>query len=137
MCVVGSLGSRLNVQKVRLAGCLRAPPRSWTLLLALVALSDRLVKGAIGVDVLDLAVELRRTGEAFALATVVRCERPTSAKPGAKARIRGDGAVTGWVGGACAEPVVVREALKALGDGQPRLVALVGEGGGQARRGEG
>ena len=43
----------------------------------------------MGVDVLDLAVELRRTGEAFALATVVRCERPTSAKPGAKALIRG------------------------------------------------
>ena len=91
----------------------------------------------MGVDVLDLAVELRRTGEAFALATVVRCERPTSAKPGAKALIRGDGAVTGWVGGACAEPVVVREALKALQDGQPRLVALVGEGGAEARRVEG
>ena len=91
----------------------------------------------MGVDVLDLAVELRRTGEAFALATVVRCERPTSAKPGAKALIRGDGVVTGWVGGACAEPVVVREALKALGDGQPRLVALVGEGGAEARRVEG
>ena len=91
----------------------------------------------MGVDVLDLAVELRRTGEAFALATVVRCERPTSAKPGAKALIRGDGAVTGWVGGACAEPVIVREALKALRDGQPRLVALVGEGGAEARRAEG
>ena len=67
----------------------------------------------------------------------MRCERPTSAKPGAKALIRGDGAVTGWVGGACAEPVVVREALKALRDGQPRLVALVGEGGAEARRAEG
>ena len=31
----GALGSRLNVQKVRLAGCLRAPPRIWTLLIAL------------------------------------------------------------------------------------------------------
>src|SRR5687768_8646969 len=31
----GALDSRLNVQKVRLAGCLRAPPRSWTLLIAL------------------------------------------------------------------------------------------------------
>ena len=49
----------------------------------------------------------------------------------------GDGGVTGWVGGACAEPVVVREALKALQDGQPRLVALVGEGGAEARRVEG
>ena len=32
---VGALDSRLNVQRVRLAGCLRAPPRIWTLLLAL------------------------------------------------------------------------------------------------------
>src|SRR5262245_14206079 len=88
-------------------------------------------------DVLTLAVELRRGGQPFALATVVRCERPTSAKPGAKALIREDGSVTGWVGGACAEPVVVREALLALADGEPRLVALVGEGGPEARRVEG
>ncbi|MEK7364814.1 MAG: XdhC/CoxI family protein, partial [candidate division NC10 bacterium] len=63
------------------------------------------------------------------------CERPTSAKPGAKALIRKDGTVSGWVGGSCAEPVVVKEALKALGDGQPRFIALVGEGGtGPGRR---
>ncbi|MGH7299832.1 MAG: XdhC family protein, partial [Candidatus Rokuibacteriota bacterium] len=48
-------------------------------------------------DLLTLAADLRRRGEAFALATVVRCERPTSAKPGAKALIRPDGGVTGWV----------------------------------------
>ncbi len=30
----------------------------------------------------------------------------------------------GFIGGACAEPVVVREALDSLGDGQPRLVFL-------------
>jgi xanthine dehydrogenase accessory factor len=88
-------------------------------------------------DLLTLAVDLRRTGEAFALATVVRCERPTSAKPGAKALIRGDGRVTGWVGGACAEPLVVREALDALRDGEPRLIALVGEGGQAPGRTEG
>jgi xanthine dehydrogenase accessory factor len=84
-------------------------------------------------DVLALAVELRRRREPFALATVVRCERPTSAKPGARALIRRDGSLAGWVGGACAEPVVVREALAALHDGQPRLVGLVGEGGSTAR----
>jgi xanthine dehydrogenase accessory factor len=88
-------------------------------------------------DLLALAVELRRTGEAFALATVVRCERPTSAKPGARALIRSDGGVTGWVGGACAEPVVVREAMSALRDGEPRLIALVGEGGRAPGRTEG
>jgi xanthine dehydrogenase accessory factor len=78
--------------------------------------------------VLTLAVELRDRGEAFALATVVRSERPTSAKPGAKALVRADGSMAGWVGGACAEPVVLREALKSLADGQPRLLRLVGEG---------
>ena len=88
-------------------------------------------------DVLALAVELRGRGEPFAVATVVRCERPTSAKPGAKALIRGDGTITGWVGGACAEPVVVREALGALRDGQPRLIGLRGDGGVSLGRTEG
>ena len=88
-------------------------------------------------DILTLAAELRKRGEPFALATVVRCERPTSAKPGAKALIRPDGRVAGWVGGACAEPVVAREALAALRDGQPRLVVLVGDGGRDPARTEG
>lgn len=88
-------------------------------------------------DLLGLAAALRAEGEPFALATVVRCERPTSAKPGAKALIRADGGLTGWVGGACAEPIVVREALAALADGQPRLVSLVGETGHAAGRTEG
>jgi len=80
-------------------------------------------------ELLELAAALQRAGEAFALATVVRCEAPTSAKPGAKVLVRGDGSVQGWVGGACAEPVVVREALEALRDGRPRLIGLYGEGG--------
>ncbi|HEU4367526.1 MAG TPA: XdhC family protein [Methylomirabilota bacterium] len=86
---------------------------------------------------LALAAELERRGEPFALATVVRCEAPTSAKPGAKALVREDGTVEGWVGGACAEPVVVREALDALRDGRPRLVGLYGEGGREPGRTEG
>jgi xanthine dehydrogenase accessory factor len=88
-------------------------------------------------DLLALAADLQRRGEPFALATVVRCEAPTSAKPGAKALVRADGAVEGWVGGACAEPVIVREALGALRDGRPRLVGLYGEGGRGLRRAEG
>jgi xanthine dehydrogenase accessory factor len=80
-------------------------------------------------ELIALAAELQRSGEAFALATVVRCEAPTSAKPGAKALIREDGRVQGWVGGACAEPVVAREALQAMQDGRPRLIGLYGEGG--------
>ena len=88
-------------------------------------------------ELLARAAELQRAGEAFALATVVRCEAPTSAKPGAKALIHEDGTVQGWVGGACAEPVVVREALQALRDGRPRLLGLYGEGGRAPGRTEG
>ena len=80
-------------------------------------------------DILGLAHALSEAGEPFVLATVVRCERPTSAKPGAKALVRRDGTVVGWIGGSCAEPMVVREGLKALQDGRPRFIALVGEGG--------
>ncbi len=91
----------------------------------------------MGEDLLALAADLGRRGEPFALATVVRCERPTSAKPGAKALVREDGTISGWVGGACAEPVVVREALGALRDGRPRLIGLYGEGGPGRGRTEG
>lgn len=80
-------------------------------------------------DWLVEAAELWRRGEPFALATVVRCERPTSAKPGAKALIRQDGSVSGWIGGSCAEPMAVKEALNALADGRPRFLVLAGEGG--------
>ncbi len=67
---------------------------------------------------------LHQSGQPFAIATVVRAERPTSAKPGAKAIITEDGKLTGWIGGSCAEPTVKREAKKALQDGQPRLIRL-------------
>jgi xanthine dehydrogenase accessory factor len=75
-------------------------------------------------EVLERAAELNRAGIAFALATVVRAEKPTSAKPGANAIITGDGVLTGWVGGSCTEQTVLRQALKALRDGEPRLVRL-------------
>ena len=61
------------------------------------------------------------------LATVVRCEAPTSARPGDKAVITEDGRLRGWIGGSCSEPVVRREALRALEEGTPRLVHIVGD----------
>ena len=42
---------------------------------------------------------LRQARRPFALATVVRCERPASARPGDQALIREDGHVQGWIGG--------------------------------------
>jgi xanthine dehydrogenase accessory factor len=56
----------------------------------------------------------------------VRCEAPTSARPGDKAVITPDGRLRGWIGGSCSEPVVRREALRALDEGTPRLVHIVG-----------
>ena len=75
-------------------------------------------------DFHDKFQELRETGNPFAVATVVRAEKPTSAKVGAKAIITDDGHLSGWIGGSCAEPTVKREAKKALQDGQPRLIRL-------------
>jgi xanthine dehydrogenase accessory factor len=75
-------------------------------------------------DLLEQATGLKARGEPFALATVVACKPPTSAKPGAKAIVTADGTFVGWVGGSCAQPVVTAEALKALQEGKPRLVRL-------------
>src|SRR2546422_9531580 len=75
-------------------------------------------------DVLDRAAELRRRGETFVVATVVRVEPPTSAQAGDKALITADGKLWGWVGGSCSEGLVLREALVAMGHGQPRLVKI-------------
>ena len=72
----------------------------------------------------EQASRWRAAGEPFALATVVACQRPTAAYPGAKALIRADGTLTGWVGGSCAQPTVIQEALKALADGKSRLLRI-------------
>jgi xanthine dehydrogenase accessory factor len=71
-----------------------------------------------------LAAELLARRAPFATATVVLAERPTSAKPGAKAIVTPDGRLVGWIGGSCSAPVVIREALGALADGEPRLVQI-------------
>lgn len=75
-------------------------------------------------DVLTEAAELARQGERFVLATVVWRRSPSSAKEGATAIVTSDGRVRGWLGGACAEPTVIREALRALDEGSPRLLYL-------------
>ncbi len=77
-----------------------------------------------GWDVLEYACELSQRGEAFALATVVWRRGPSSGKQGNRAVVTASGRVYGWIGGACAEPVVVREARHALTEGVPRLLFL-------------
>lgn len=75
-------------------------------------------------DYFSLAHELVSEGRPFATASVVRAERPTSARPGDRAIVTADGVLHGWIGGSCAQPTVVKAALAAIADGRPRLVRL-------------
>ena len=77
-----------------------------------------------GIDVLEEMGELTRRGQAFALATVVWRQPPSSSQPGARAIITADGKLRGWIGGACAEPVVIREAQRVIAEGTARLLLL-------------
>jgi len=79
---------------------------------------------ADGWRMVEKASELSRQGVEFALATVVWRQAPSSGHQGARAIITADGEIHGWIGGACAEPVVIREAQRAIEDRQPRLILL-------------
>ncbi|MEK6284495.1 MAG: XdhC family protein [Acidobacteriota bacterium] len=75
-------------------------------------------------DILDQATRLRAEEEPFVIATVVAYKSPQSARPGSKAIILPDGSINGWIGGGCVQPIVIREALKALHTGEPKLVSI-------------
>lgn len=75
-------------------------------------------------DVLKEFARLQAEGVTCCLATVMRVEAPTSAKPGDKAVITADGAMVGWIGGSCSEPSIRREAQRVLQEGAPRVVRI-------------
>ena len=77
-----------------------------------------------GWGVLARASELARAGESFALATVVWRQGPSSSQQGSRAIITAGGEFHGWIGGACAQPTVVREARAVIAEGTPRLLLL-------------
>ena len=78
-------------------------------------------------DLLRRASDLRSQRVPFVLATVIRAEKPTSAKPGDSAVILADGTIEGFVGGSCAESSVRVESLKAL-DRQLPTTLLISPG---------
>jgi len=78
----------------------------------------------ISFDVLEEAGELTRRGQPFALATVVWRQGPSSGQQGSRAIITAAGELRGWIGGACAEPAVIREAQQVISEGVPRLLLL-------------
>jgi xanthine dehydrogenase accessory factor len=77
-----------------------------------------------GLGVLEEMGELTRRGEAFALATVVWRQGPSSSQSGSRAIITAEGELHGWIGGACAEPVVIREAQRVMAEGTAKLLLL-------------
>ena len=75
-------------------------------------------------ELLELATDLHRRHRPYVVATVVWARGPSSGKQGGTALIEADGTLHGWIGGACAEPAVVREAKRVIKDGEPLLMYL-------------
>jgi xanthine dehydrogenase accessory factor len=75
-------------------------------------------------DLLTEAERLRGDRTPFVLATVVRVERPTSAKAGDRAIVLADGTLDGFVGGTCAESTVRLQGLRLLATGESTLLRI-------------
>jgi xanthine dehydrogenase accessory factor len=71
------------------------------------------------------AEQLAERGEPYVCATVVRAQRPTSAKAGDSALVLADGTIEGFVGGDCAEHSVREYALAAIDTAEPVLLRIV------------
>jgi xanthine dehydrogenase accessory factor len=95
------------------------------------AAAERLDRGSVLVEAGRLAAD----GGSFVLATVTSVRRPASARIGDRGLVTADGKLVGWVGGACSEPAVVREALRALAEGTTRLLRICPPGGSEGGEG--
>lgn len=67
---------------------------------------------------------LIKKNEAFAIATVVRRDAPSSGKTGDKAIVNKLGEIIGWVGGGCVRGIIIKEAEDAMKSGKARLVRV-------------
>lgn len=75
-------------------------------------------------SVLSRVDNLRSGRTPFVLATVVRAERPASARPGDRAVVLADGSIEGFVGGHCAESTVLSHGLRLLETGESTLLRI-------------
>ena len=78
------------------------------------------------------ADELSGQGVAFVTATVVRAQRPASARAGNSAIVLADGSIEGFVGGVCAEQSVRAYSLRVLESGEPVLLRILPDADGHA-----
>jgi xanthine dehydrogenase accessory factor len=79
----------------------------------------------------ERARRLQDARQAFVTATVVRAQSPTSARLGDVALVLADGTVEGFVGGVCAESSVRLHGLRVMETGEPLLLRLVPDAGGE------
>src|SRR5689334_21855916 len=86
-------------------------------------------------DLLKLAATFAEREERFAIVTVVRREPPSSARVGDVALVTERGEYHGWTGGGCTRSSVLLESLRAIADGEPRLLSLSPDPGGGPRPG--
>lgn len=82
------------------------------------------IRAIEGMGVMERAVELAKDGQSFVMATVVWRQGPSSGQSGSRAIVTSDGELFGWIGGACAEPVLIREAKRVMEEGKARLIWL-------------
>jgi xanthine dehydrogenase accessory factor len=79
-------------------------------------------------ELLQLAQALNESDEPYAIVTVVRVAPPSSAYVGAQAIVRGDGTLSGWIGGGCAKDVVTAAAKAAIASGESKLLRITNDG---------
>ena len=75
-------------------------------------------------DIFDQIQKLRKSGEAFCVATVVRTADVTSAKAGAKAAVTASGEIIGHLGGGCVKRAVKTAGQDALRTGEALMIRV-------------
>jgi xanthine/CO dehydrogenase XdhC/CoxF family maturation factor len=75
-------------------------------------------------EILQQAADWRSAGKGVALATVVTTWGSSPRPVGAKLALEEGGGFIGSVSGGCVEGAVIEEGLKAIADGQPRLLSF-------------
>ena len=69
----------------------------------------------------EAIMKLKQEGKQFAIATVIKTEGSSVAKPGFKALVHGDRIIHGNLGGSCPESVIIEESEKVLKTGTPKV----------------
>jgi xanthine/CO dehydrogenase XdhC/CoxF family maturation factor len=75
-------------------------------------------------EILEQAARWRENGAGVALATVVTTWGSSPRPVGAKLALEESGGFIGSVSGGCVEGAVIEEGLKAIADGEPRLLSF-------------